>query len=86
MAGPRLFSRERAPKVRSFVLQSVKFQIDGLGRCPLHFSGTFSTTGRKRGAEKGGGKGVRNEWHSEIRKSIAQLGIDRYRPPWVKDW
>ena len=82
MAGTLLFSRERAPKVRSFVLQSVKFQIDGLGRCPLHFSGTFSTTGQKRG----GGKGVRNEWHSEIRKSIAQLGIHRYRPPWVKDW
>jgi hypothetical protein len=28
----------------------------------------------------------RFEWHSEIRKSIVQLGIDKYRPPWVKDW
>ncbi len=34
MAGLRLFSRERAPKVRRFVLQSVKFQIHGLGRWP----------------------------------------------------
>jgi len=33
MGGLRLFSRERAPKVRRFVLQSAKFQIDGLGRC-----------------------------------------------------
>jgi hypothetical protein len=33
MAGLRLFSRERAPKVRWFVLQSVKVQIDCLGQC-----------------------------------------------------
>ena len=29
---------------------------------------------------------LKDEWHSEIRKSIAQLGIDRYQPPRVKDW
>jgi hypothetical protein len=37
----------------------------------------------------GEGNGIfrpRMEWHSEIRKSIVQLGIDKYRPPWVKDW
>src|SRR5208283_4192414 len=31
-------------------------------------------------------KGVRHEWHSEIRKLPVELGIDRCRPPWVKDW
>jgi serine/threonine protein kinase len=34
----------------------------------------------------GSGKGVRHEWHSEVGKSRLRLGIDKYRPPWDKDW
>jgi 2-haloacid dehalogenase len=30
--------------------------------------------------------GFRLEWHSEIHKLLLELGIDRCRPPWVKDW
>jgi hypothetical protein len=30
--------------------------------------------------------GAWQEWHSEIHKSIVQLGIDKCRPPWDKDW
>ncbi len=33
-----------------------------------------------------GGKGVRNEWHSEIHKLLLELGIDRCRPSLVKNW
>src|SRR5271157_601594 len=31
-------------------------------------------------------KGDSHEWHSEIHKSIVQLGIDKCRPLWDKDW
>ena len=57
-------------------------------RSPKGRAGSRPGTGRfhRRYVRPEGRKGVRNEWHSEIRKSIAQLGIDRYRPPWVKDW
>src|SRR5512135_3031053 len=29
---------------------------------------------------------VYNEWHSDFRKSTLQLGIDKCRPPWDKNW
>src|SRR5271157_807686 len=32
------------------------------------------------------GIGSRIEWHSEIHKLIVQLGIDKCRSPWDKDW
>ena len=30
--------------------------------------------------------GLWEEWHSEIHKLLVELGIDRCRPPLVKNW